>query len=580
MSVLPGEIPAGEGRSAARRSYYSAETTVGFFDKLVRQDNDLVGLATQVVGAATQRRREQEEDPADDRASRSLRAQDDEAKRDPASQVLAAVPAVAGIAQNFGVRMPVGVSVDDQGLHVGAKGQVGGGEVGGQVDIHRDGSTEVNGTASMGAGPAKMEIGGNVTRDAEGKVAANGNASVDVDAGPVKGHAGGSVHRDAEGKTTADYDASVGVEGGGAKANLGASGKRDAEGKWVNDESASVEYENEEAGVNAHAKGGLHHADGKTTAEYDAGAQYKKDGVDAQVGATGKRDAEGQWINDESASVEYENEEAGVKASAHGELHHAGGKTTGKADAHGELHKGPLDATVDGKVARDGDGKVTGEATGHAGVAHGDDHAAVDGHVERHADGKVDGEAKATWNIRGHAGEKILAGGGEHEGGESESVDLRGEHRPQVGQHTQAIDQLAGGDLEDEGAEHEHQADESESAPANDNQPIPDDVKDVGQVDNEVQARKARAEAEGQARQAKVERKHDVAKHHVAADKKRQLAGQHGQHAAQTQRQSVVAAKQKKVATKDELRAKLTGAATTQKAKLEADVTAQKAKLD
>ncbi len=102
---------------------------MGFFDKLVRQDNDLVGFAAQAVTAATQRRCESEDDgdaAADDCASRSLRSQDEEKKKDPASQVLAAVPAVAGLAQQFGVRMPVGVTVDDEGLHVGAKAPIGG----------------------------------------------------------------------------------------------------------------------------------------------------------------------------------------------------------------------------------------------------------------------------------------------------------------------------------------------------------------------------------------------------------------------------------------------------------------------
>ncbi|MBK7194806.1 MAG: hypothetical protein IPH80_20190 [Myxococcales bacterium] len=729
-----------------------------------------MGFAAQAVTAATQRRRESEDDgdaAADDRASRSLRSGDEEKKKDPASQVLAAVPAVAGLAQNFGVRMPVGVTVDDEGLHVGAKAPVGGaGEVSGQVDIGRDGTAKVGGHAELGAGPGKVTVDGDVTRDEEGKVAANGNIAGEIDAGPIKASAKGGVHRDAEGKTTAEYDAGVGYEGNGVKGGVNASGKRDADGKWKNDESASVEYENEELGVNAHAKGGLHHEDGKTTAEYDAGASYDKGGVKADVGATGAKDADGKWKNDESASVEYENEElgvnahangglhhedgkttaeydagasydkggvkadvgatgakdadgkwkndesasveyeneelgvnahakgglhhedgkttaeydagasydkggvkadvaatgakdkdgkwknderasveyeneeagvnahakgglhhedgkttaeydagasydkggvkadvgatgakdqdgawtndesasveyedeeAGVKASAKGALHHEDGKTTADGEAHGELKKGPLDVHADGEAHKSAEGEVTAKASGHAGLKHGDDHAEVDGHVERHADGKVDGEAKAAWNIKGHAGEKLLAGGGEHEGAEEEGVDLRGEHKPDVGQHAQVIDQLAGGDLEDEGAE--HQADESESTAVNDNQ-LPEDLKDVGQVDSELAAKKAKVEAEGHAKQAKLEHKHDVAKHHAAADKKRQLAGQHGQHAAQAQKHSVVAAKQKKVATKDELRTKLTTAATTQKAKLEADVTAQKAKLD
>ena len=682
---------------------------MGFFDKLVRQDNDLVGFAAQAVTAATQRRRESEDDgdaAADDRASRSLRSQDEEKKKDPASQVLAAVPAVAGLAQQFGVRMPVGVTVDDEGLHVGAKAPIGGaGEVSGQVDIGKDGSAKIGGHAEVGAGPGKVTLDGDVSRDEEGKVAANGNIAGEIDAGPIKAKASGGIHRDGDGKTTAEYDAGVGYEGNGVKAGVNASGNRDADGKWKNDETASVEYENEELGVNAHAKGGLHHADGKTTAEYDTGASYDKNGLKADVGATGSKDADGKWkndesasveyeneeaginahakgglhhadgkttaeydtgasydknglkadvgatgskdadgkwkndesasveyeneeaginahakgglhhedgkttaeydtgasydknglkaevgatgskdkdgawTNDESASVEYENEEAGVKASAKGALHHEGGKTTGDAEAHGEFKKGPLDVHADGEVHKSAEGEVTAKASGHAGLKHGEDHAEIDGHVERHADGKVDGEAKAAWNIKGHAGEKMLAGGGEHEGAEDEGVDARGEHKPEVGQHAQAIDQLAGGDLEGELEGAEHQADESESTPANDNQ-LSEDLKDVGQVDAEVAGKKAKLEAEGHAKQAKIEHKHDVAKHHAAADKKRQAAGHHGQQAAQVQKHSVVAAKQKKVATKDELRAKLTTAATTQKAKLEADTTAQKAKLD
>ena len=808
---------------------------MGFFDKLVRQDNDLVGFAAQAVTAATQRRRESEDDgdaAADDRASRSLRSQDEEKKKDPASQVLAAVPAVAGLAQQFGVRMPVGVTVDDEGLHVGAKAPIGGaGEVSGQVDIGKDGSAKIGGHAEVGAGPGKVTLDGDVSRDEDGKVAANGNIAGEIDAGPIKAKASGGIHRDGDGKTTAEYDAGVGYEGNGVeagvnasgnrdadgkwkndetasveyeneelgvnahakgglhhadgkttadydaganydknglkagvgatgskdadgkwkndesasveyeneelgvnahakgglhhedgkttaeydtgasydknglkadvgatgskdadgkwkndetasveyeneelgvnahakgglhhadgkttaeydtgasydknglKADVGATGSKDADGKWKNDESASVEYENEEAGINAHAKGGLHHADGKTTAEYDTGASYDKNGLKADVGATGSKDADGKWkndetasveyeneelgvnahakgglhhedgkttaeydagasydknglkaevgatgakdkdgawTNDESASVEYENEEAGVKASAKGALHHEGGKTTGDAEAHGEFKKGPLDVHADGEVHKSAEGEVTAKASGHAGLKHGEDHAEIDGHVERHADGKVDGEAKAAWNIKGHAGEKMLAGGGEHEGAEDEGVDPRGEHKPEVGQHAQAIDQLAGGDLEGELEGAEHQADESESTPANDNQ-LSEDLKDVGQVDAEVAGKKAKLEAEGHAKQAKIEHRHDVAKHHAAADKKRQAAGHHGQQAAQVQKHSVVAAKQKKVATKDELRTKLTTAATTQKAKLEADTTAQKAKLD
>jgi hypothetical protein len=211
--------------------------------------------------------------------------------------------------------------------------------------------------------------------------------------------------------------------------------------------------------------------------------------------------------------------------------------------------KDPAKAKQDAKGRDlDGDGKP-------------DPVAAVLAHEGAHADAKAKGKAGAdpTADTR------------------LDEIDARGDARPDVGGHANAIERLANDPID---ADHE---DDRDAGDVDHDQlgfePL-GEIADVAQLDSAVAQRKQQVQSQARGRETKVQQRVHKPQRQQRADANRTAVQQQGQRASQVQHKSVEQAKQRKVLSKDELRTKLTTATDAKKKELEDQTKTKTEELD
>ncbi|HLL23340.1 MAG TPA: hypothetical protein VK427_14480, partial [Kofleriaceae bacterium] len=163
-----------------------------------------------------------------------------------------------------------------------------------------------------------------------------------------------------------------------------------------------------------------------------------------------------------------------------------------------------------------------------------------------------------------------------HDPADLAGIDPRGTAKPDVATQATAIERLGIQPIVDEDGE----GPQLEMEPEPQLGPIAEQAKTVEEVDAARQQKAAAVHANVHAKQAKVATKHAPAKHRTQAAHHKLLAQQQGHRAAATHKHSLQHAQQRKHATKDELRAKLTTAATQKKAELTQKFDAKQGELD
>jgi hypothetical protein len=156
-------------------------------------------------------------------------------------------------------------------------------------------------------------------------------------------------------------------------------------------------------------------------------------------------------------------------------------------------------------------------------------------------------------------------------------ADPRGAARPQVQDHTAAIEQFALNDEDSDAAVPMPASKLGDDAAI---ESLPENLRDQAQLDSVVTQRRALIETDAAQREAELESTAQAKQKATNGEQKRQAVQAHGQRAASVQRESLSKAKGKKVATKEELRAKITNAADAEKSKLDASFATKQAELD